>query len=149
MKALALMVCLISTLASAQSDPEYDRLFGSPSDGGRPKASVGAPAEAQQEAKPEPEGGGWFSMEPWSVAHEDLGSGRHRLRFELATLHTGADGEVRMRVARWAAAMVRRNGLAGYEIARLEEGVESGWFFAQRYAEVEVRFIASETFGVF
>ncbi|MCB1886687.1 MAG: hypothetical protein KDH20_03670 [Rhodocyclaceae bacterium] len=93
--------------------------------------------------------GSRFSLAPWSVAHEDLGGGRHRLRFELATLHTGGDGEVRARVVRWAEAMVRHNGLAGYEIARMEEGIESGWFFGQRYAEVEVRFIASETFGVF
>ncbi|MCB1955028.1 MAG: hypothetical protein KDG55_05095 [Rhodocyclaceae bacterium] len=137
----ALLLCLVSALASAQSDPEHERLYGAlPA----PRQDARSSASAADD-----DGSSWLSLDRWSVAHEDLGGGRHRLRFELSTLHTGGDGEVRARVVKWAESMVRRQGLAGYQIARMEEGVDSGWFFGQRYAEIEVQFIASATFGVF
>ena len=79
----------------------------------------------------------------WSIRELDLGDKRYHLSLELDGLHTGGDGDVRRIVARRAAAMARRQGLAGYEILKLEEGVRSGWLWGKRVAEAEYRLFES------
>lgn len=136
MKTSTLLLLLVSASAAAQMDPESERLYGRD----QPSASAQGPAPL---AEVEVDGG------RWSMQHADLGGGRHRLRLALDRLHIGGDGEVRLLVTRWAEAFVRQRGLAGFRIVRLEEGVRPRWVFSQRYADAEVQFVESATFGMF
>lgn len=129
-----LLVLLLSAPACAQADPEGERLYGRP-----PEAPAARPATVEPN----------IDTGRWSMQHTELGRGRHRLHLELDRLHIGGDGEVRALVMRWAEEVVRSRGLAGFHILRLEEGVLAGWLVGQRYADAEVQFVESATFGTF
>ncbi|MCB1914288.1 MAG: hypothetical protein KDG52_01005 [Rhodocyclaceae bacterium] len=103
------------------------------------------PVEARQQADHDET----LATGAWSLAHEDLGGGHHRLRLTLERLHTGDDGGARLLVRRWAERRLRAGGLAAYELIRYEEGVRSGWFVGRRYVEAELRLVRSVSFGEF
>jgi len=136
MKTPVLLVCALLPLAAAA---DYDASLDQ-------QVSREAPPQARQAEQEQTDE---FDAGRWSLEHQDLGGGRHLLRLKLDRVHTGGDGDARMLVLRWAEERARKERMAGFDLLRLEEGVRSGWFFGQRYAEAEIHFYSSAGFGRF
>ena len=122
------ILLVVASLTASAAEFEHGESTGNPE---RPLAESSLPTGA------------------WSLEHEDLGGGRHRLHLLLDRLHTGDDGSARLIVRRWAEQRLRAEGRAGYELLRYEAGVRSGWFVGRRYVDAELRFFSSSSFGGF
>ncbi|MCB1894100.1 MAG: hypothetical protein H6945_15765 [Zoogloeaceae bacterium] len=122
------ILLVVASLTASAAEFEHGESTGNPE---RPLAESSLPTGA------------------WSLEHEDLGGGRHRLHLHLDRLHTGDDGSARLIVHRWAKQQLRAEGRAGYELLHYEEGVRSGWFVGRRYVDAELRFFSSSSFGGF
>jgi hypothetical protein len=80
----------------------------------------------------------------WRIEVTRLDEQRVRLDLRMKSFITGGDGEARQVFMRNARQLAESEGLAGFEVARYEEGVESTRPFAQRVAGGEIRLLRSQ-----
>lgn len=81
----------------------------------------------------------------WTVNVTQLDEDRTRLDLQMKSLITGGDGEARQVFMRNAQRLADARGVAGFDVVRYEEGIDSTRPFAHRVASGEVRFVRSRT----
>lgn len=80
----------------------------------------------------------------WEIVETRLPDNRVLYKLSMQYLHLGGDGEARYVLARRAETLAREQGLAGYQIQRYEEAVDSRIFLPQRTAYAEVQLLAAK-----
>lgn len=85
----------------------------------------------------------------WKIQVIELDDRHRRIKLDMKRLTTGGDGEARRVFTRVARDLAEKNGFAGYDELRYEEGIESTRPFAHRVVEGEIRLLKSQTFPEF
>lgn len=80
----------------------------------------------------------------WEIVETRLPDNRVLYKLSMQYLHLGGDGEARYVLARRAETLAREQGLAGYQILRYEEAVDSRIFLPQRTAYAELQLLAAK-----
>ena len=80
----------------------------------------------------------------WEIVETRLPDNGVLYKLSMQYLHLGGDGEARYVLARRAETLAREQGLAGYQIQRYEEAVDSLIFLPQRTAYAEVQLLAAK-----
>lgn len=80
----------------------------------------------------------------WEIVETRLPDNRVLYKLSMQYLHLGGDGEARYVLARRAETLAREQGLAGYQIQRYEEAVDSRIFLPQRIAYAEVQLLGAK-----
>jgi len=79
----------------------------------------------------------------WNIRVQRVDEERVRFELRMKALHTGGEGEARQVFLRNARQLAEAEGLAGFDVIRYEEGVESTRPFARRVASGEIRLARS------
>lgn len=83
------------------------------------------------------------TLPAWEITEIRLPDHRVQYNLRMQYLHLGGDGEARYVLARRAEALAQEEGLAGYQIQRFEEAVDSRIWLPRRTAYAEVKLLAA------
>lgn len=80
----------------------------------------------------------------WEITEIRLPDHRVQYNLRMQYLHLGGEGEARNILAHRVEALVQEEGLAGYQIQRFEEAMDSRIWLPRRTAYAEVRLLAAK-----